>query len=166
MGILDRVKEVITVDISEKISYGNRIRNLSGEISANESTIKNLINQVGLRCVALHINETDSEYGDLFRKILELRKCNSTLTEQIQILKKEQEEEEKKRQQMREETQLAKQQKKKEQTQDSSVKKNGKACTQCGKDNDEDAAFCVHCGNPFLNKSAEETAETEAADVL
>lgn len=86
MGIFGRVKEVITVDISEKISYGNSIRKLSGEITSNETTIRSLINQVGVRCVENHINETDSEYGDLFSKILELRENNQKLSEEIQRL--------------------------------------------------------------------------------
>ena len=58
------------------------------------------------------MNETDSEYGDLFSKILELRrKTIQKLSEEIQRLKEQQAEEEKQRQQMREEMQLAKQQK-------------------------------------------------------
>jgi len=171
MGIFGRVKEVITVDISEKISYGNSIRKLSGEITSNETTIRSLINQVGVRCVENHINETDSEYGDLFSKILELRENNQKLSEEIQRLKEQQAEEEKQRQQMREEMQLAKQQKiHEQQTQEaatiSPMETGGKFCKKCGKPNDVDAAFCVHCGNPFVTETTEETEKKEETDVL
>lgn len=163
MGIFDRVKEVITVDISEKISYGNRIRKLSAEVASNESAIKNLINLVGIRCVENHINETGSEYEDLFSKILELRTNNQRLNEEIQKLKEQQAEEESQRQQMREEMQLAKQQKMYEQASAPSPQTNGKFCTQCGGPNDLDAMFCVHCGNPF---AVETTEVKENTDVL
>lgn len=76
MGLLDRVKEVITVDISEKISYGGNIIKLTGEMKANERAIKDLINKVGIRCVENHIHDKDSEYDDLFSRILELRESN------------------------------------------------------------------------------------------
>lgn len=171
MGIFNRVKEVITVDISEKISYGNSIRKLSGEITSNETTIRSLINQVGVRCVENHINETDSEYGDLFSKILELRENNQKLSEEIQRLKEQQAAEEKQRQQMREEMQLAKQQKiYEQQTQASAtvspMETGGKFCNKCGKPNDVDAAFCVHCGNPFVTETTEEPEVKEETDVL
>lgn len=171
MGIFDRVKEVITVDISEKISYGNSIRKLSGEITSNETTIRSLINQVGVRCVENHINETDSEYGDLFSKILELRENNQKLSEEIQRLKEQQAEEERQRQQMREEMQLAKQQKiYEQQTQASApvspIETGDKFCKKCGKPNDVDAAFCVHCGNPFVTETTEEPESKEETDVL
>ncbi len=166
MGIFDRVKEVITVDISEKISYGNSIRKLSGEINANESAVKTLINQVGIRCVENHIDEPDSEYADLFSKILELRQSNCNLAEQIQILKEQQAEEEEKRRQQREEMRLAKQQKDNEKMQVSSVEQNHKICRHCGKPNDDDAAFCVHCGNPFMNETTKEADAKEDTDVL
>lgn len=166
MGIFDRVKEVITVDISEKISYGTSIRKLSGEITSNESTIRSLINQVGVRCVEKHINETDSEYGDLFSKILELRESNKKLAEEIQRLKEQQAEEERQRQQMREEMQRANQQKMYEQAQASPTETGDKFCKRCGKPNDADAAFCVHCGNPFVNESVEEPDTKEEKDVL
>ncbi len=166
MGIFDRVKEVITVDISEKISYGNSIRKLSGEITSNESTIKSLINQVGVRCVEKHINETDSEYGDLFSEILKLRESNQKLAEEIQRLKEQQAEEERQRQQAREEMQLAKQQKMYEQAQASPTESGGKFCKKCGGRNDVDAAFCVHCGNPFANENAEKPETKEETDVL
>lgn len=167
MGIFDRVKEVITVDISEKISYGNSIRKLSNEITSNESAIKNLINQVGVRCVENHVNETDSEYGDLFSKILELRENNQKLAEEIQRLKEQQAEEERQRQQAREEKeQLAKQQKMSEAVQDCPVEEGDKFCKKCGKPNDDDAVFCVYCGTPFSNLTTDKTEVKEETDVL
>lgn len=176
MGIFNRVKEVITVDISEKISYGNSIRKLSGEINSNETTIRSLINQVGVRCVENHINETDSEYGDLFSKILELRESNQKLSEEIQRLKEQQAEEERQRQQMREEMQLAKQQKIYEQQTQATPSVSptvsptetavGKFCKKCGKPNDVDSSFCVHCGNPFVTETTEEPEVKEETDVL
>ena len=68
MGLFDRMKEVITVDISEKISYGTSIRKLAGEIKTNESEIRRLINQTGSRCVEKHLHETDTEYEDLLQR--------------------------------------------------------------------------------------------------
>lgn len=163
MGIFDRVKEVITVDITEKISYGTRIRKLSAEITSNENTIKNLINLVGIRCVENHITETDSEYLDLFSEILKLRENNQNLSEEIEKLKEQQAEEERQRKQMREEMQLAKQKNIDDTVPETSPQESSKFCTQCGGINDLDAAFCVHCGNPF----AVETTETkEKTDVL
>ena len=58
MGLFDRMKEEITVDISEKISYGTSIRKLAGEIKTNESEIRRLINQTGSRCVEKNLHES------------------------------------------------------------------------------------------------------------
>ena len=90
MGLFDRMKEVITVDISEKISYGTSIRKLAGEIKTNESEIRRLINQTGSRCVEKHLHETDTEYEDLFAEIRLLQDKNRSLSTQIQELKVQQ----------------------------------------------------------------------------
>lgn len=167
MGIFDRVKEVITVDLSEKISYGNSIRKLSSEMNSNDSAIKTIIYQVGERCVEQHVQETDSEYSDLFRSILDLRERNQKLADEIQRLREQQAEEERQRQQAREEQeQLAKQQKLNEQRKDAPVEEGAKFCKNCGKPNDGDALFCVHCGTPFSMTTTESTEGKEEPDVL
>lgn len=144
MGLLDRVKEVITVDISEKISYGGNIIKLTGEMKANERAIKDLINKVGIRCVENHIHDKDSEYDDLFSRILELRESNKNLAEQIEKLKEEQAEE----------------------NAQANTEENMKVCGKCGKPNDEDASFCVYCGKPFGGEAADEEEVRGDTDVL
>ncbi len=181
MGLLDRMKEVITVDISGKISYGSSILKLSGEIKSNERAVENLIVQVGKRCVENHINDKDSEYDDLFREILELRRKNREMEEQIQELKRQQAEEEERRQRMREEMKNSSAQNSAAQNsaeedsavqnsamQDPPAEEGGKFCGKCGKPNDGDAAFCVYCGAPFESETVEKTDEDagEDTDVL
>ena len=130
MGLFDRMKEVITVDISEKISYGTSIRKLAGEIKTNESEIRRLINQTGSRCVEKHLHETDTEYEDLFAEIRLLQDKNRSLSTQIQELKVQQAEEEQKRRQAREEMQLARQQEKASlKEQQPPLEETGKICT-------------------------------------
>ena len=160
MGLFDRMKEVITVDISEKISYGTSIRKLAGEIKTNESEIRRLINQTGSRCVEKHLHETDTEYEDLFAEIRLLQDKNRSMSTQIQELKVQQAEEEQKRRQAREEMQLARQQEK------ASLKEQQppKICTQCGKSNDVDAVFCVYCGTAFSTETEEDKAATEVEE--
>lgn len=148
MGLLDRVKEVITVDISEKISYGGNIIKLTGEMKANERAIKDLINKVGIRCVENHIYDKDSEYDDLFSRILELRESNKNLAEQIEKLKEEQAEENSK------------------ENAQANTEENMKVCGKCGKLNDEDASFCVYCGEPFGGEAADEEEVRGDTDVL
>lgn len=165
LGLFDRMKEVITVDISEKISYGTSIRKLAGEIKTNESEIGRLINQTGRRCVEKHLHETDTEYEDLFAEIRSLQDKNRSLSTQIQELKVQQAEEEQKRRQAREEMQLARQQEKASlKEQQPPLEETGKICTQCGKSNDVDAVFCVYCGTAFSTETEEDKADTEVEE--
>ena len=170
MGLFDRMKEVITVDISEKISYGTSILKLAVEIRTNESEIRRLINETGSRCVEKHLHETDTEYEDLFAEIRSLQDKNQSLSTQIQELKIQQAEEERKRRQAREEMQLARQQEKDSlKEQQPPLEETGKICSQCGKSNDADAIFCVYCGTAFSAETETDKADTgveENKDVL
>lgn len=166
MGLFDRMKEVITVDLSEKLSYGSSIRKLSGEIKTNESEIRRLIHQTGSRCVEKHIHETDTEYEDLFAEIRSLRDRNQSLDRQIRELKEQQAMEEEKRRREREEQQLARQQEKHETAREASSEENGKICAKCKKSNDPDASFCIYCGSAFAGEADMENDTEENKNVL
>lgn len=138
---------------------------INAQIRSNEKMIEKLIYQVGDQCVRNHIQEENSEYGELFREILRLREENEKHQEMIQKIN----------------------------TlkacpkcgfnnistakfcvscgalmnyvpvpQPSPIAEDGyKVCPVCGKQNDSDAMFCLECGNSLKNISIIHRASEE-----
>lgn len=86
---------------------------LSNQIKANERMIEKLTHQVGVQCVKNHVNETNTEYAELFSEILRLREENASIQMTLQTLAV------------------------------------GNVCPQCGFSNNQNAKFCISCGNPL-----------------
>lgn len=166
MAMLDKMKDSINAagqGISTKIKDGLESERISSQIRNDEKMIEELTHQVGVQCVNHHIEETGTEYEELFVNIRRLR---------AQIEKE------------KEELRLATEVKQcpqcgygnkmsskfcvkcgaslKEKENPDTVAIKEKYCTNCGFKNDGDALFCINCGNKLEEVSRQTMAEPEA----
>lgn len=150
---------------------------MTQQIDDNKSQITSLIHQVGTRCVENHLNETGTEFEDLFSAIREKNRQNVELTAEIERLKAQQAAEEAARQQalaLKEEADRVAREQAREARAAQKAAQQGygqqpvastipsvmpsgavKYCTNCGKPYEEDSDFCVYCGHPFENPAAD-----------
>lgn len=116
MALFDKMKDSISVasqGVSQKAKTATESMKLSNQIKANERMIEKLTHQVGVQCVKNHVNETNTEYAELFYEILRLREENASIQMTLQTLAV------------------------------------GNVCPQCGFSNNQNAKFCISCGNPL-----------------
>ena len=116
MAVFDKMKDSISVasqGVSQKAKTATESMKLSNQIKANERMIEKLTHQVGVQCVKNHVNETNTEYAELFSEILRLREENASIQMTLQTLAV------------------------------------GNVCPQCGFSNNQNAKFCISCGNPL-----------------
>lgn len=98
MGILDKMKTSVT-GATEKQKYAMNIKKVYGQIQSCKEEIDRLTEQVGSQCVANHLEQTDTEYEELFAAIRGQMAQIQQAEAEIQRLKEQQEEEESARQQ-------------------------------------------------------------------
>lgn len=183
MGLFDKVKTSVT-GLTEQQKYAVNIRQLSSQIDDNKNQIVGLTQQIGSRYVEKHIGEDDPEYGDLLSAIRAKREQIASLESEIEQLRIQQAAEEAARQQAlqqkEEADRLAREQarearnaqKAMRQAQPTFVSQAGetaqtyasqtvsvKYCPSCGRQNDEDAMFCIFCGKPFEAPETDQQTE-------
>lgn len=106
MGFLDKMKTSVT-GVTEKQKYAMSIKKVSGQIQACRDEIDRLTEQVGSQCVANHLEQTDTEYEELFAAIRSQKEQILLAEAEIQRLREQQEEEESARQQALQEKEAA-----------------------------------------------------------
>lgn len=157
MNFFNRMKDSISsagTGVSQKVSYTTDTVKLNNQIRGNEKEIEKLVYQIGQKCVHLHLNDTDSEYEELFKQIRQYQEANSAHRAEIQRLGEELKIQEQMRQQ-----ELKEKQERREQEQQADMQKQldetTKLCKSCNQRSDLDAKFCVFCGEPFGTNSTE-----------
>ena len=141
-------------EVSQKAKTATENVRIGNQIKANERMIEKLTYQVGLRCVEKYVNDSDSEYKDLFAEILRLRKENMDYRAELQ------------------QASAVNTCPKCGYSNNTSAKfciscgaplaappVKGKKCPGCGFMNDDDAVFCVECGTPVSKEENQETQE-------
>ena len=165
MEIFGKMKDSISVagqGVSQKAKTATESMKISNAIKANDKMIEKLIHQVGLQCVERHVNETDSEYAELFAEILRLRKENQEKHEMLR--------------QLNSSVTCPKcgfgntasakfciscgSPLSAPQPQPQAVK----FCTNCDAGNAMDSMFCTECGTPFAQEEPAESAPVQAED--
>lgn len=196
MNFFNRMKDSISsagTGVSQKVSYTADTVKLNNQIRGNEKEIEKLIYQVGQKCVQLHLNDTDSEYEELFGQIRQYQAANSAHRAEIQRLEEDlkrqeqmrqqelKEKQERREQEKREREELKQQQIQKRQEQawaetnkqmyqeqqagmQNQLDETTKLCKNCNQRSDLDARFCVFCGEPFATDSTESHTEEKALD--
>lgn len=180
MRMFDRMKDSISsvgTGVSQKVSYTTDTARLNSQIRNNDKEIEKLIYQVGLKCVQLHLDDTDSGYEELFTQIRSLQRANvehqaeiQRLTEELETQEQIRQQEIKERQAQREQEYRKKEELKKQQREaakkervemtrqaqqerQDAVQKGSeettKLCQNCKQRSDVDSRFCVYCGMPF-----------------
>lgn len=89
MALFDKMKDSISVasqGVSQKAKNATESMKIGNQIKANERMIEKLTHQVGVQCVKNHVNETNTEYAELFSEILRLREENAGLQMTLQTL--------------------------------------------------------------------------------
>ena len=92
MRLFDKMKSSISsagTGVSQKISYTTDTAKLNSQIRNNDKEIEKLTYQVGLKCVQVHLNDTGSEYEELFAQIRSLQETNAAHQAEIQRLTEE-----------------------------------------------------------------------------
>lgn len=127
MRLFDKMKSSISsagTGVSQKISYTTDTAKLNSQIRNNDKEIEKLTYQVGLKCVQMHLNDTGSEYEELFAQIRSLQETNAAhqaeiqrLTEELKALEQLRQQEMKERQEQREQEYNEKERLKKQQIQ-------------------------------------------------
>lgn len=147
MALFNKMKDSISMagqGVSQKAKSTTESIRIGNQIKANDRMIEKLTYQVGVQCVSRHLNDSNSEYADLFAEILRLRQENQRYQTELQQLT----------------------------TQKTcpqcgfgnnmaakfciscgaplpAAPTDGKSCPKCGFMNTEDASFCVECGTPI-----------------
>lgn len=185
MGFFDRVKTSVT-GVSEQQKYAATIRKITAQIHNNEREIARLTEQVGMQCVKLHLEETGTEYENLFAVIRQYLAENQASEQEIKRLKEQQETEENARrqalmekeeadriarQQAQEAKAAARQQQPFRQQPYPQEFQNAQAaamkvCPICGGQNEMDAMFCVHCGSSLTAPETKAETQEVKQDVL
>lgn len=157
MAFFDKMMDSISIagqEVSQKAKTATENVRIGNQIKANERMIEKLTYQVGLRCVEKYVNDSDSEYKDLFAEILRLRKENMDYRAELQ------------------QASAVNTCPKCGYSNNTSAKfciscgaplaappVKGKKCPGCGFMNDDDAVFCVECGTPVSKEENQETQE-------
>lgn len=151
MALFDKMKDSISIagqEVAQKTKNATENVRVGNQMKSNERMIEKLTYQVGLQCVKNHLQETDSEYGELFAEILRLQRENQNLQEELQRATA-----------VNTCTQCGMGNKMTAKfcvacgaplTAKEAVPAPGaKRCPNCGQGNDSDASFCVGCGTPL-----------------
>lgn len=163
MALFDKMRDSISIagqGVSQKAKTATESVRIGGLIKNNERMIEKLTYQVGVQCVSKYINDTDSEYKELFAEILRLRDEN---------------------QRYRIELQQATAQNVCPQcgygnntaakfciscgAPLAAVPAGGIPCKNCGYMNTKDSAFCVQCGSPITKPEADADVPEADADI-
>lgn len=89
MALFEKMKDSISVagqGVSQKAKSATESVKLNNQIKSNERMLEKLTYQVGVQCVKNHLQDAESEYGELFREILRLQKENQQLQQMVQAL--------------------------------------------------------------------------------
>lgn len=147
MAFFDSMKDSLSVagmGVSQKAKTATESVKINTQIKSNEKMIEKLTHQVGVQCVQRYLDDTNTEYEELFLEIRRLMQENRTYAAQLQSLT------------------ATKRCPKCGFNNNASAKfcigcgaplsaamASGKICPQCGTANTEDSAFCVECGAPL-----------------
>lgn len=158
MGLLDKMKSSVS-GVSAQQRYASNIRKINSQIQNNEKEIERLMLQVGIQCVSLNLEKTDTEYENLFAVIRQYQAENQAAEEEIRKLREQLEEEEAARiqalQEKEEADRIARAQAQEARAaarMQAQADASMKLCQDCGGRNEMDAMFCVHCGKPLQTK--------------
>ena len=89
MALFEKMKDSISVagqGVSQKAKSATESVKLNNQIKSNERMLEKLTYQVGVQCVKNHLQDAESEYGELFGEILRLQKENQQLQQMVQAL--------------------------------------------------------------------------------
>lgn len=147
MAFFDSMKDSLSVagmGVSQKAKTATESVRINNLIKTNEKMIDKLTHQVGVQCVRRYLDDTNTEYEELFLEIRRLMQENQTYAAQLQALTAT-----KKCSQCGFNNNI-------------NAKfcigcgapltvapASGKICPQCGTVNTEDSAFCIECGTPL-----------------
>lgn len=70
MALFEKMKDSISVagqGVSQKAKSATESVKLNNQIKSNERMLEKLTYQVGVQCVKNHLQDAESEYGELFR---------------------------------------------------------------------------------------------------
>ncbi len=147
MAFFDSMKDSLSVagmGVSQKAKTATESVRINTQIKSNEKMIEKLTHQVGVQCVQRYLDDTNTEYEELFQEIRRLIQENRAYAAQLQSLT------------------ATKRCPQCGFNNNASAKfcigcgsplsaapASGKICPQCGTANTEDSAFCVECGTPL-----------------
>lgn len=168
MALFDKMRDSISIagqEVAQKTKNATENVRIGNQIKANERMIEKLTYQVGLQCVKNHIQEADSEYGELFAEILRLRKENQAYQEELQRLTA-----------VNTCPQCGAGNKTSAKfciscgapmASAPAAPVDGKKCPGCGMVNEKDALFCVSCGSrlPEMTEEVKTPEADTAADI-
>lgn len=147
MALFNKMKDSISMagqGVSQKAKSTTESIRIGNQIKANDRMIEKLTYQVGVQCVSRHLNDSNSEYADLFAEILRLRQENQRYQTELQQLTAQ-----KTCPQCGFGNNMAAKFCISCGAPLPAAPTDGKSCPKCGFMNTEDASFCVECGTPI-----------------
>jgi len=164
MPFIDKMKDSISEagqEVSTRAKNASENARINNQIRSNEKKIGKLTEEVGSLCVDRHLDETDTEYEDLFEQIRELKETNQGLQQELAKVSD-----------VKVCAQCGFSNKSTAkfcincgaplQSAEPKTPAGKKKCPNCGAVNDEDAVFCVECGTALPKEEAASEPEPES----